>query len=227
MKQKNLLLTLALFGAALGVACIPAAVSIMKAVILWGVSALQWVIGMFASLFHLNGMAGGGPSDSSSPALPFEGEQQSAASQWSSAVITVIALVLVAALACFALYWLGKKLIVLARELYRKLSRYFHAVSEDYVDEITDTREDNDRSTYRGRQQKKLSGKDMRKLPPDQRIRYRYWLLMRKHTRWAPGSTARENLNTAAASIYERVRYSKYAASEADDQRFAEETKTI
>ena len=227
MKRKNLLLTLALFGAALGVACIPAAVSIMKAVILWGVSALQWVIGMFASLFHLNGMAGGGPSDSSSPALPFEGEQQSAASQWSSAVITVIALVLVAALACFALYWLGKKLIVLARELYRKLSRYFHAVSEDYVDEITDTREDNDRSTYRGRQQKKLSGKDMRKLPPDQRIRYRYWLLMRKHARWAPGSTARENLNTAAASIYERVRYSKYAASEADDQRFAEETKTI
>ena len=117
--------------------------------------------------------------------------------------------------------------MVLARILYKKMNRYLHAVSEDYVDEITDIREEDDRAAYRGKQQKKLSGKDMRNLPPDQRIRYRYWLLMRKHTRWLPGSTARENLNMAAASIYERVRYSDYSASEADDQRFAEETKAI
>ena len=227
MKRKNLLMTLALFGIALGIACIPAAVSAIKAVILWGAAALQWAAGAFASLFYLDGLKGGGSSGSSGPMLPLEGEQNSGSSQLSSTVITIIAMLLVAVLLCLGLYWLIKKLIVLAKRLYRKLSRYFHAVSEDYVDEITDTREDNDRSTYHGKQQKKLSGKEIRKLTPNQRIRYRYWLLMRKHSRWLPGSTARENLNTAAASIYERVRYSEYAASEADDQRFADETKAI
>ncbi len=227
MKRRNLLMILALFGIALGIACIPAAVSAIKTVILWGVSALQWAIGALSSLFHMNGMSGGGSSSSGSPMPPFEGDPPSASAKWSSTAIAIIALLFVAALACYALYWLTKKLIVLVRLLYRKLGRYFHAVSEDYVDEITDTREYDDRSTYRGKQQKKLSGKDMRKLPPDQRIRYRYWLLMRKHSQWMPGSTARENLNTTAASIYERVRYSEYAAGEADDHRFAEETKAI
>ena len=227
MKRKNLLLTLALFGIALGIACVPVVVSAIKAVFLWGIAALQWAVDVFASLFRLDGLNGGESSGSDGPMLPFEGGQTPDSSQLSSAVITIIALLLVAAMLCLGSYWLIKKLIVLARVLYRKLSRYLHAVSEDYVDEITDTREDNDQSVYCGKQQKKLSGKEMRKLPPDQRIRYRYWLLMRKHSQWLPGSTARENLNTAAASIYEHVRYGEYAASEADDRQFADETKAI
>ncbi len=226
MKRKNLMLTLGLFGIALGIACIPSAVSAVKALILWGAGAFGRAIGVLSRLLQSVGTSSGSPSDSGSPMPPMEGDGQAVGAQWSSVVVTIIAMVCVAALMCFALYWLVKKLIVLARLLYRKFARYFHAVSEDYVDEITDTREDNDRSLYLGRQRKKLLGKDMRRLPPDQRIRYRYWLLMRKHTRWMPGSTARENLKTTAASIYERVRYSEYAASEEDDQQFAEEIKT-
>lgn len=228
MKRKNLLLTLALFGIAVAIACIPAVLSAAKGFFLWVFSALQWAVGMLLQLFTLDAPQIGsssGTTDQTPPAIG--GEYEPSAFRWDSVVITIIALVFVAVLMCWALYWLGKRLVVLARILYKKLNRYLHAVSEDYVDEITDIREENDRAAYRSKQQKKLSGKDVRNLPPDQRIRYRYWLLMRKHTRWLPGSTARENLNTTAASIYERVRYSDYPASEADDQRFAEEIKTI
>lgn len=227
MKRKNRMLTLALFGIALGIACIPAGVSALKTMILWCAAALRWVIGTLSRLLQSIGTSSGAASAPGDPTQPMEGVGQMASSHWSSVVITIVAMVFVAAVVGFALYKLGKKLIALARLLYHKVTRYFHAVSEDYVDEITDTREENDRVLCAGAQRKKLSGKDIRRLPPDQRIRYRYWLLMRKHAWWMPGSTARENLNTTAASIYERVRYSEYAATEGDDRQFAEEIKTI
>lgn len=228
MKRKNLILTLALFGISVGIACIPAVLSAAKEFFLWLFSSLQWLISAIAQFLTRGEISAGSLPNSAETTPPiWEGSDITASFRWDSVAITIIGLVFVGILACWALWWLGKRLVVLARVLHKKLNRYLHAVSEDYVDEITDIREENDYVAYREKQQKKLSGKDVRNLPPDQRIRYRYWLLMRKHTRWAPGSTARENLNPVAAAIYERVRYSEYTASEADDQQFAEEIKTI
>ena len=117
--------------------------------------------------------------------------------------------------------------MVFIRFLSEKLQKYMHAVSEDYIDVITDTRDEDDQNVSREKKQKKLSASEVRKLTPAGRVRYRYWQLMRKHPEWAKGSTARENLNVAAANVYERVRYSNYAVEEEDALKFAEETKKV
>ena len=143
-------------------------------------------------------------------------------------VLTVIAAVLVVlalvALVGYGIYKLIKGFPKLMRLIGRLLNRYVTAVSEDYVDEITDPRDTDD--AERIVQKKKVREIDERKLPPDERIRYRYLRLMIKH-KWSWGSTARENLPDGMAPLYERVRYSAHAVTEEDAQRFSAEAKKV
>ena len=114
------------------------------------------------------------------------------------------------------------------RRLIASLSKYASNVSEDYIDEVTDTRED---GTPEKLQKKPLAERipffEPKNLPPSERIRFRYRRLLRSHPEWAPGSTARENLPREMAALYERARYSTHSVSEGDASAFADGSKKL
>lgn len=120
-------------------------------------------------------------------------------------------------------------LIRLLRKLIRwstaALSYYNTASTEDYEDEITDTRELGKTESAVQSHSRKLSFMDERKLPPKERIRYRYRCLLKKHPQWHGSSTARENLTDDAAALYEKARYSEKDITTLDAEHFLSRTK--
>lgn len=223
MQRKNLLLVLAFFAIAMLISFVPAIANALSEGFRWIFFAVLWLIGQLAGEEQQTGQA---PAGEAGEGSLFNTGEQHAMPQWLNILLTVIALILVATALICAVYFAVKKLIVFAKYLMRIAGKYLHAVSEDYVDEITDTRDDHDENDRREKK-RRTSILEERKLPPDQRIRYRYLRLMQKHPEWDSGSTARENLPESAAPLYERVRYSPYPVTEEDAQQFAAETKKV
>lgn len=224
MQRKNLLLVLGLFVLGMLIASVPALVNLMGELFEWLVIGILWLIYVLSGKDgQSSGEAaeGGGNGEMMLPGA----DEVRQTPQWLTIILTVIVLVLVAAVAVYALYFFGKKLIIFAKFLTRISGKYLHAVSEDYVDEITDTREGRENTSEARNRKNRLSSLDERRLPPDQRIRYRFKRLMQKHPEWDSGATAREKLTAEAAPIYERVRYSPYSVTEEEAQRFLAETK--
>lgn len=139
-------------------------------------------------------------------------------------LVTGVTLTVVLFLTVLFLYALIKGIIKLLQTIVSAFNRNLDQSCQDFQDEIIDTRENYLKDTHRI---PRLSAAEERKLPPDQRIRYRYKRLMQKHPEWFSGSTARENLPPEAAPIYEKVRYSPYPVTEEEAQSFAEQTKKI
>ena len=224
IRRKNGLMTLIIAAIALGAALIPGLVSLLRLLVRWLGAALQWLAEM---LQRLQGGKGGNSGDSGSDELGELGEMmppEEPADPWLKTVVTVFVILVTAVVVIWCLIFLGKKLVILARKIGRQTHNYLQAVSEDYIDEITDTR-DGANPASRETKEKKLSAAQIRKLTPTEQIRYRYRLLLGKHPQWTAGSTARENLGENTAVIYEAVRYGGKEATEADARQFDDETK--
>jgi len=191
----------------------------------WIVIAILWLITRFGSQ-ESGGSAEGQGGDMGEMMLP-GAEKVVNSPMWLKILLTVIVLALVAAVLGYAVYFFARKLLVFVKFLSRISGKYLHAISEDYVDEITDTREGRENLSKAKNRKTRLSALDERRLPPDQRIRYRFKRLLQKHPEWESGATAREKLPAEAAPIYERVRYSPHPVTEEDAQRFAAETKKV
>ena len=144
-------------------------------------------------------------------------------------IFMVLALIglAVAILAALRIVW--KKLRVLARKLWMLLNRYALAASEDYVDEVSDTRETGETvsSGRRSLFDNWFRQVNEEKLTPVERVRYRYRRLLRRHQEWQPGSTARENLPADSAVIYERARYSGADITPQEAETFAQQAKSM
>ena len=138
-------------------------------------------------------------------------------------------LIALAAIAC--LIGLVFLLIRMLRKLIRwsttAISYYNTASTEDYEDEITDTRELGKTESATQAHARKLSFIDERKLPPKERIRYRYRRLLKKHPQWLSSSTARENLSENSAALYEKARYSELDITAHDAENFLSHTKNM
>lgn len=222
MRRKNLILTIAVGAVASAVA----AVMVLIHRISHGLQAfyrriLEWISSLPSLLNRKRGSSNAPPPEETIPLG--ELETLEAEPSWVKTVITVVVIACAAAAVLYGLYFLIRKLKGFLELLGSGLQKYMQAVSEDFVDEITDTRDDRKKPEKR----KKLSVFNMRKLSPAERIRYRYGLLMGKHPEWMTGSTARENLTASAAGVYERVRYSSHPVGEAEANIFDEETKRI
>ena len=140
------------------------------------------------------------------------------------AVAGIAGAVLVVLAARF-LYRRLKKLAKLLRELMR---RYAAASSEDYEDEITDTREEGRREQLPLRAlRRRLNLRDDKSLPPAQRIRRRYARMRMHHAEWQDSRTARETLSTDAACLYERARYSEHPVTDEEAAEFAQRTRSV
>ena len=144
-------------------------------------------------------------------------------------VAYVIAGIAAAAAAVFAVRFLYRQLKKLARRLMDMMRRYAAAATEDYDDEITDTREDGERGRNMPLQalRRRLALGDDKSLPPAERIRRRYARLRLKHADWQDSRTARETLPDDAAQLYERARYSEHPVTGEDAEDFARRTRSV
>ena len=135
-------------------------------------------------------------------------------------ILEIVLYVLMGALALLAVWMAAKYIKKFAKWLWKRIQAYAASTGTgDYVDEISDTREDGDRRltfSRRHRRRDPLRGVNERKLPPAERVRFYYLRLLMLNKDWKESKTARENLTDAAASIYERARYSEHEITEAD-----------
>lgn len=230
MRRWNTLLTVGLLALVLAIAAIPGLARAMHA--LW--DAIRAGIGVLVRLLLSllpQGTELPGEHGSAAPDMFGMMEENAEPSAFLLAVeqvlkvLTLVALVVLAVLAARFLY---RRLKVLVRKLLDHLSRFAAAAGEDYVDEITDTRDEEgvERQSLRGRfrQRMRWNGGN---LSPRERIRYRYQRLQYRHPEWRGSQTAREAISGDAAGLYERARYSDHEISEEDARAFEEGVRKI
>lgn len=230
MRRQNLVLTLALLAAGVGIAALPAvsvALGNLWDLALKGVAA---VAAWLAALMPEETVSGGGAAASGEMAFSMgEIPQPSQLAivlekifMGLTAVVAVVALALVGRVAV-------KKLIKLLKYLWNRLGQYSAAAGEDYVDEIISTRDEpnTERAGLLGRLRRYAPVQGERHLSPTERVRARYRQLKRRHADWGRASTARETLPQSPAGIYERARYGGQTLTEAEADSFQQETRRV
>lgn len=223
MRRKNAVLTLVFFGIAALLSLIPSLTTVVSRFFLWIISVVLWLISLLDKGQFSDSSGSSGQMDQGDM-LQGLGKGQTA-EIWNilTVIVGIATVVLLVVLIVYGLYKLIRKLPHVLHAIMRLLNRYVTAVSEDYVDEVTDTRDFDEKDRIVKTKRQRV---DERKLPPDQRIRYRYLNLMIKR-KWSKGSTARENLPEYMAPLYERARYSNHAVTEEEAQRFAADAKRV
>ena len=226
MRLRNRLLIVALLAVSLLLASLPA---VARAVIA-ARDALLALIGRIVA-FLLNLFTPGGTSGGADGAGAFElpGALEEAEPGWLAVLLERLlmaaAFIALALLALLLLRLVLTRLSALLRALAERLSLFASAASEDYVDEITDTREDAGERSSLLHLLHRLDLSDDRRLPPGERIRRRYLLARLRHRDWRASQTARETLPPDAAQLYERARYSEHEITRQEAERFVERVK--
>ena len=228
MQHKNRLMTFALMAMIVIVSAIPAIAEFLAMAWEWVKQAVMAFLRFLDSLLPEQQPVTGSGGGSGDGMMMFgEPSPPSPIALFMEKVAIVAAILIGAVLLFFALRFLGRRLRALMKRLWAMMNRYAHAASEDYVDEIADTRETGEDSSTGPRQllRRLFQQVNEDKLTPAERIRYRYSRLMYRHEEWQPGSTARENLDADAAGIYERARYSTQPVSAEEAEQFAQYSK--
>ena len=228
VRRINALLTLIFLALALMLASAPAIVA--GVIALWHAlrSALAYLDDLLMRLLPVaQDMGGSGmlPPTGMIPGLaPIEEPSLFAIvlERIASALTTVV----VIAGSALLIYRLFQLLRIALRNLISRLHSYVLIVSDDYVDEVSDTREEDGEHTI------SLRPRILRRTPayaqtPAGMIRARYAQLLKKHPQWAQSSTARENLPMDSAALYERARYSEHPISTEDVDRFSAGTRRL
>lgn len=230
MRRRNVALTIGFLVLVVLVAAAPAVIKAVEAAWDWLMRAIAWLGALLSSLLPEMSSGSGGMGGADMDMSGFgEVPEQSLLSKILEKIMMCVAAIAAVILLCLALRFLYKKLKILLKFLWGRLSEYAASASEDYEDEVTDTREDGEceRINLLDRLKKRMVFVDEKKLTPVQRIRYRYLRLMYKHEDWYPGQTARETLPEAAAKLYERARYSEHPVSEDDAEQFVSGIKNV
>lgn len=228
VRRSNALITLVYLALAVAVAMLPAIGRGVRALWRGLVSAISRLAAWLTSLLpapsgEMPGGAGGPPELF---AMPAEETPPSAFLVFLERALTVVALLILALLAAAALRALYRRARVLLKRLMERLRRFAASASEDYVDEVTDTREDAAEGMSLPRLiRRRVSARGESQLPPRERVRHRYLRLKDRHPEWRPGWTARETLPPGPAEIYERARYSDREVSEEDAEAFFDGVK--
>lgn len=224
MRWKNRMLSAGLMALTLLVAALPAVIRAIETAWSWLMAAIVALVKMILRFFagqETSGAPGGNGGMEFMASEPYE---PNLFAQIMEKVLIGFSLAAAAVLVFFALRVVWKKLKVLLKILWARLNAYMASSSEDYVDEITDTREEGstERALRRIRRRVQRRRVDERTLSPRERIRYRYLLLWDRHPEWTPERTARENLSGDAARLYERARYSHHEITEREAEDFAQ-----
>ena len=227
MRRQNLVLVLAVLVIGVLVALIPALGQALS--FLWDkLMQLILLIGTFLSAIMPQQKSGGGAAggDDSEQLIMGAASETSRLAIIMEKIMTVMTVIIMIVGAIFIMKMLWKRLKKLLRYLWEKLSMYSAAVSEDYEDEVTSTREDDAERESMLSRLRRFAPEDERGLDATQRVRSRYRGLKRRK-QWETSSTARETLPEEAASLYERARYSGETLSEEEAERFRNVTKKL
>jgi hypothetical protein len=141
--------------------------------------------------------------------------------------VTALLQIAVIPLLILLLVKLMPKLMRKLNQLMASFHRFADAASEDYDEEITDIRDRDITKRLKIRTERWMRPAEERRLTPDQRVRYRYRRLLKKHPDWTADRTARENLPEDPAGIYERARYSRDAVTEEEAKQFLSDIKKV
>ncbi len=228
MKRQNVFFTLVLLVIGVLLAAIPAIGSALDTAwdfILRGIAAL---ISLLSLLMPKTSSGGGGGAGGAPDSLDFgEVAPPSPFAVLMEKIIGVLALLIIVIALVLLLRVIWKKLKVGLRLLWARMMQYGAVASEDYEDEITSTRDEEgtEREGLLSRL-RRMRVADEKGGTPTERVRLRYKRLKR-HNEWSAASTARETLPGEAAALYERARYGGETLTEADAERFQENTKKV
>lgn len=231
MQRKNIFLTLGMFGIALVIALLPSLSKLAGAVIAWIAQLIAWLRNLLASMIPEETTVETTIHVTTAPTMGegwmdavLDGKEVHQTPEAVNVMMTAIVLVVAIPLCLAALYGFCRLLVSGVRRLTELIYRAANAQTEDFIDEITDTRED---ARYGRRKEKKPRRfvPVLGEMPPAERIRYHYQQLLNKHPEWQAYHTARENLEEDTAELYERARYSDHPVTDVDAERFQQETK--
>ena len=139
-------------------------------------------------------------------------------------ILLVLSVAAVAALLVLIMIRLFRRIKIWIGNVWEMLEKYADAVSEDYEDEITDTRGESSGERIGKKRRTVRRKKEQIPANPGENVRYRYRRLLRKHPEWTANTTARENLPRNLAEIYEQARYSGRTVTESDAELFRTES---
>ena len=231
MRRANTLMTWGLAGLALAAGVVPGAARALRTLWDWLVHGVAALVAWLVALFPVPAGAPSGERGTQelSDMMFMEAAEPNALAELLERVLPLIALLVLLMLTAYILRVTYRRLKALARRLMNRLGRFAASASEDYEDEIMDTREEEteERLTWAGRLRRQISARGENSLPPRERIRHRYLRLRWKHAEWPDSRTAREAIPPEAASLYERARYSAHELSEAEAEAFAEGVKRL
>ena len=220
MNRKNIVFVLAFFVVAIIVAVVPAVSEAVVAAWNWLMRTIIQFLNYFVQRLPIGGGSGDGGSEDMVMGGP--GGEASAFALAMQKIFMVVGGALTVAAVLGILYALGRVIWKALVRLMHRLSKYMSTVSEDYEDEITDTREYGEQSRARSsRRSRRVAVAESRDMSAGERIRRRYLRLLYKHPEWGRGTTARENLPPETAPLYEQARYSDHPLTDGDAEQFS------
>lgn len=221
MRRVNLMLTLGFFSGCLLLSLLPAAADALRAAYRFLRGVLIQIAALLLRLFPAED-AYGGPGMGGPVYLPDTGTayEPTLLSVIIDRIAAAAALLMIIAGAAFLLRFLGRLAFKALRRMIARLYQLSSALSEDYVDEISDTRSENGAERRTVLTLLKKAKAEMYPDTPQGTVRRGYARLLRKNPCWSKTSTARENLRLRAASIYEKARYSTHTVTQEEADQF-------
>ena len=227
IRRRSRLLTWIMLGFVLLISLIPAFAKMLRQIFEWIRQAVVLIAKWLMSLFVSREASGTGGMGAQELLGGLEGEETSLLAQ----ILEKIAMVLAAAVIVLAMLWairfVCRKLKKLAAYLYGRLRQYASSVSEDYVDELEDTRLQGDERFGSARRIlfRRHIRRSLKDLSPREQIRARYGMLRGRHPEWNASQTARETLEESSARLYEKARYSRHEITRQESDAFAARQK--
>ena len=214
MRRKNVLMILAVFVIALLISLLPVFVTAAQ----WVSEKIGKAVMWFSSLFGGDAV-GALPPDAPAP------ESDAEAMVFSPYVI-LAGKVIAFAIIAFIAVQLFLALKEFVKRILDRLSSFTTDATEDFVDEVSDIREEEDHQV-RTRRMLRSEERDLDGLNPVQQVRRQYRRLLRFHRDWGDARTARDNIPEELAEIYEQARYSGMDVTQEQANAFRAGTKKI
>ena len=227
LRRKNVIITLVLFALACAASFIPYIFDWIKKFIGWLIEILILLMSRQQSNEPSTATTAA-PTEMIGETVPLPELPVKELSPIFEFIIIAFGGLFFACVVVLLVYWMIKKTIALTGKLLGVLERYAAAASEDYEDEITDTRKDASGEKI-NRKRRFVQMKDEMQKPanPGESIRFRYRRLLRKHPEWTADTTARENIPAQMAMLYEQARYSDSIVTENEADQFHLGTKHL
>ncbi len=225
MRRKNTVMTFVL----VAFACV---LSFVPYIYNWIKNLIVWLGGMLLSLLWAK------PSEQQTPSIvpntetmeqmgPAVENEISPLTPIMNAIFFILGVLVVTGFLVLLIVKLTRKLRKIMRNVWSMLERYVSAVSEDYEDEIKDTRMESEGERIIKKRRSPVWKKEQAPTNPGENIRFHYRKLLRRHPQWTANTTARENMPEELAELYEQARYSSHPVTESDSARFCAESKDL